>query len=182
MPSPATWFLTFGLIISGTIPASMTATAAPLVPIVSFLQHWDHHWYVWLPSDPVYEAVEIMAAERGPNRPPLLWVFFTERAVPKRQINYYNDAEVAAARAADGTTAQFADIKFAMTGADGAPRGVSAGFVDFKNRPVTIEVGFAPEARLVTANAGLTDQIGHSGERLLLLFFREKGVARRTRT
>jgi len=176
MPSPATWFLTFGLIISGTIPASMTATAAPLVPIVSFLQHWDHHWYVWLPSDPVYEAVEIMAAERGPNRPPLLWVFFTERAVPKRQINYYNDAEVAAARAADGITAQFADIKFAMTGADGAPRGVSAGFVDFKNRPVTIEVGFAPEARLVTANAGLTDQIGHSGERLLLLFFREKGA------
>lgn len=154
----------------------MTATAAPLVPIVSFLQHWDHHWYVWLPSDPAYEAVEIMAAERGPNRPPLLWVFFTERAVPKRQINYYNDAQVAAARAADGTTTQFADIKFAMTGMGGAPRGVSAGFVDFKNRPVTIEVGFAPEARLVTANAGLTDQIGHSGEHLLLLFFREKGA------
>jgi len=63
-------FLTFGLIVSGTIFASMTATAAPLVPIVSFLQHWDHHWYVWLPSDPVYEAVEIMAAERDPNRPP----------------------------------------------------------------------------------------------------------------
>lgn len=176
MRSPAAWFLTFGLIISGTNLASMTATAAPLVPIVSFLQHWDHHWYVWLPSDPVYEAVEIMAAERGPNRPPLLWVFFTERAVPKRQINYYNDAQVAAARAAAGTTAQFADIKFAMTGTEGAPRGVSAGFVDFKNRPVTIDVGFAPEARLATANAGLTDQIGHSGERLLLLFFREKGA------
>jgi len=91
-------------------------------------------------------------------------------------MNYYNDAQVTAARAADGTIAQFADIKFAMTGRDGAPRGVSAGFVDFKNRPVTIEVDFAPEAKLATANAGLTDQIEHSGERLLLLFFREKGV------
>ena len=124
-----------------------------------------------------------MAPKRGPNRPPLLWVFFTERAVPKRQINYYNDAQVAAARAAAGTTAQFADIKFAMTGTKGAPRGVAAGFVDFEDRPVTVEVGFVPEARLATANAGLTDQIGHSGERLLLLFFREKGArAQKIRT
>ncbi len=118
----------------------MTAIATPLVPIVSFLQHWDHHWYVWLPGDPVYEAVEIMAAERGPNRPPLLWVFFTERAVPKRQVNYYSDAEVAAARAAEGTTAQFADIKFVMTGSEGEPRGVAAEFVNAQNRKVTIGV------------------------------------------
>lgn len=129
MGSLTTGFLKWALIISGMALASMATTAAPLIPIVSFLQHWDHHWYVWLPSDPVYEAVEIMAAERGPNNPPLLWVFFTERAQPKHQINYYNDAKVAAARAADGVTSQFAEIKFAMTGADGEPRGVSAGFV-----------------------------------------------------
>ena len=176
MGSLTTGFLKRALIISGMALASMATTAAPLIPIVSFLQHWDHHWYVWLPSDPVYEAVEIMAAERGPNNPPLLWVFFTERAQPKHQINYYNDAKVAAARAADGVTSQFAEIKFAMTGADGEPRGVSAGFVDFQNRHVAIEVGFDPEARLATTNAGLTDQIGHSGERLLLLFFRERGA------
>jgi hypothetical protein len=174
--SPTARFLKFIVIIIGTALASMAATAAPLVPIVSFLQHWAHHWYAWLPSDPVYEAVEIMAAERGPNSPPLLWVFFTERAAPKHQINYYNDAQIAAARAADGTTAQFADIKFAMTGADGAPRGVSAAFVDFKNRQIAIDISFDSEAKLVTANAGLTDQIGHSGERLLLLFFRERGA------
>jgi len=176
MGSLATGFLKWALIISGMALASIATTAAPLIPIVSFLQHWDHHWYVWLPSDPVYEAVEIMAAERGPNNPPLLWVFFTERAQPKHQINYYSDAKVAAARAADGVTSQFAEIKFTMTGADGEPRGVSAGFVDFQNRHVAIKVGFDSEARLATTNAGLTDQIGHSGERLLLLFFRERGA------
>jgi len=176
MGSLATSFLRFIVIAFVLAFAPVTASATPLVPIVSFLQHWDHHWYVWLPGDPVYEAVEIMAAERGPNRPPLLWVFFTERAAPKHQINYYNDAQVAAARAAEGTTAQFADITFAMTGADGGPRGVSAAFVDRQNRSVSIEVGFATDARLTTTHAGLTDQIGHSGERLLLLFFREKGA------
>jgi hypothetical protein len=176
MRSPATWSLRFILGISAIAFASMTAIATPLVPIVSFLQHWDHHWYVWLPGDPVYEAVEVMAAERGPGRVPLLWVFFTERAVPKHQFNYYNDAQFAAARAAAGTTAQFADITFSMTGAEGEPRGVAVEFLDSKNRPVTISVGFASGAKLGTVGAGLTDQIGHSSERLLLLFFREKAA------
>jgi hypothetical protein len=176
MGSPASRFLRLILGICAIALASMTAIATPLVPIVSFLQHWDHHWYVWLPSDPVYEAVEIMAAERGPTRPPLLWVFFTERAVPKHQINYYNDAQFAAARAAAGTTAQFADIRFRMTGAEGEPRGVAVEFVDSQNRPVTIGIDFAAGAKLGTVGAGLTDQIGHSSERLLLLFFREKAA------
>jgi len=176
MRSPAIWFVRIILGISALALASMTATATPLVPTVSFLQHWDHHWYVWLPGDPLYEAVEIMAAARGPGRPPWLWVFFTERAVPKHQSNYYNDAQFAAARAAAGTTAQFADIAFSMTGADGEPRGVTVQFVDAKNRPVTISVDFAAGAKLGAIGAGLTDQIGHSSERLLLLFFREKAA------
>ncbi len=176
MRSLATRFLTLALFVSGTALASMTASAAPLVPIVSFLQHWDHHWYVWLPGDPVYEAVEILAAKPGPDTPPLLWVFFTERAPPKHQINYYNDAQVAAARAAQGAAAQFADIKFSVTGSDGEPRGVAAEFVDLQNRKVTIGVEFDRGTTLGTLGAGLTDQIGHSSERLLLLFFREKGA------
>ncbi len=150
----------------------MTAIATPLVPMVSFLQHWDHHWYVWLPGDPVYEAVEIMAAERGPNRPP----FFGCSLPSARQVNYYSDAEVAAARAAEGTTAQFADIKFVITGSEGEPRAVAVEFVDAQNRKVSIGVDFDRAATLGTIGAGLTDQIGHSSERLLLLFFREKGA------
>lgn len=176
MRSLATWSLRLVLVFCGIVLAPMTATATPLVPIVSFLQHWDHHWYVWLPSDPVYEAVEVMAAERDPRSPPLLWVFFTERAEPKHQVNYYNDAEVAAARATARTNAQYADIKFAMTGGEGEPRGVAAEFVDSQNRKVTIGVDFDPGAKLGTVGTGLTDQIGHSGTRLLLLFFREKAT------
>jgi len=176
MRSPAISFVRLILGISALALVSMTAVATPLVPIVSFLQHWDHHWYVWLPGDPLYEAVEIRAAERGPGRAPLLWVFFTERAAPKHQSNYYNDAEFAAARAAAGATAQFADIAFTMTGTDGEPRGVVVEFVDSKKRPVTISVGFAAETKLGTIGAGLTDQMGHSSERLLLLFFREKAA------
>ncbi len=56
----------------GSAPSRPAAAQTPLVPIVSGFQHWDHHWYLWLPGDPVYEAVEVMAAERGPNAIPLV--------------------------------------------------------------------------------------------------------------
>ena len=102
----------------------MTATAAPLVPIVSFLNHWDHHWYVWLPGDPVYEAVEVMANERGPQEP-LVWVFFTERAQPKHQLNYYNDQAAVAVSKARGGDAHLAAMRFAMSGGEGARRAAS---------------------------------------------------------
>ena len=52
-----------------TVLAPMTLSAKPLVPLLSFLQHWDHHWYAWLPGDPVYEAVEVMATERSGQEP-----------------------------------------------------------------------------------------------------------------
>jgi len=42
-------------------------------------------------GDPIYEAVEVMSNERGADAPPLVVVFFTERAVPKRQVHYFND-------------------------------------------------------------------------------------------
>jgi hypothetical protein len=32
-----------------------------------------------------------MSNERGADAPPLVVVFFTERAVPKRQVHYFND-------------------------------------------------------------------------------------------
>jgi len=154
---------------------SSAAAEAPLVPLVSGLHHWDHHWYIWLPGDSVYEAVEVMAAERGPNAAPLVWVFFTERDGPKRQTHYFNDPKVAAA-----TGAQARDIAFAMTGAEGEPRGVSVSLVDEVGRPIEIVARFGPDARLGTAGAGLTNQIGHSGDRMLLIFFRERNAFAQT--
>jgi hypothetical protein len=143
----------------------------PLVPIISFLRHWDHHWYIWLPGDPLYEAVEIMVAERGAEAEPLVWVFFTERNGPKHQVHYFNNARVAAAR--DG---EYRGISFTMGGIDGGPRDVSIRFEDRDGRPVAIEVHFNPGTQLGTRGAGLTNQIGHSGDRLLLVFFREKNA------
>src|SRR5439155_14772186 len=77
-----------------------TATAwpdnVPLVPITSRLEHWEHHWIVWLPRHPVYESVEV-ASREAPEAPvPLVWVFFTERAGAKRQIHYLNHPDVVA--------------------------------------------------------------------------------------
>ena len=48
----------FGIMVAALANASLAAETAkaPLVPIVTFLSHWDHHWYIWLPGDPVYEA------------------------------------------------------------------------------------------------------------------------------
>lgn len=148
-----------------------SASATPLVPIISLLSHWDHHWYIWLPGDPLYEAVEVTAAERGADVPPLVWVFFTERDEPKRQTHYFNDARVAAARGAN-----FSDIAFTMTSAGEGPQDLVASFVDAGGRSIGIEVQFNPGTQLVTQGAGLTNQIGHSGDRLLLVFFRERNA------
>jgi hypothetical protein len=139
----------------------------PLVPVTSYLYHWDHHWYIWLPGDPVYEAVEIMAAER-PKSAPLVWVFFTERNPPKHQTYYFNDAHAAAA-----VGGQVSDIAFKMTGAEGEPRGVSVAFTNDKEQKIAIDVEMNPQARLSTAGGGLTNQIGHSADRVFLIFFRE---------
>jgi hypothetical protein len=148
-----------------------SASATPLVPIISLLSHWDHHWYIWLPGDPLYEAVEVMAAERGADVAPLVWVFFTERNEPKRQTHYFNDARVAATRGAD-----YGDIAFTMTGAGEGPRDLVVRFIDAGGRSIAIEVRFNPGTQLVTQGAGLTNQIGHSGDRLLLVFFRERNA------
>jgi hypothetical protein len=154
-------------------PASAAET--PLVPILSILHHWDHHWYVWLPGDPRFEAMEVMVADRGQGVVPLVWVFFTEREPPKRQVHYYNDPGVA-----DALQAHARDIALTMSGPEDGPRDVSVRLADSDGRPIEIDVGFDPGARLVTAGAGLTDQVGHSGDRLLLLFFRERNALART--
>src|SRR3979490_2238946 len=86
----------FALAAGAATPMIARAADPPVVPLISFFNHWNHHWYVWLRGAPTYEAVEIMSRDRGPGVPPLVWVFFTERASPKQQINYINDQRTAA--------------------------------------------------------------------------------------
>ncbi len=103
--------------------------------------------------------------------PPLVWAFFTERAPPKRQWHYFNDAGVAATRGA-----RFSAIPIAIVGESGKPRGVKTSLTDMDGQSIGIEVQFAPEARLTTRGAGLTDPSGHSADRHMLLFFREENA------
>ena len=87
-----------GLIASMPSQGMAQASKYPVVPLHSFFSHWDHHWYVWLRGDATYEAVEIMTRYRGPDVPPLVWIFFTERAPPKRQVHYVSDQQMASTR------------------------------------------------------------------------------------
>ena len=68
----------FGLsgLIGSAAPAS---AAAPVVPLVTAHEYWDHHWFVWLPRHPVYESVEIGSIDAVGNRERAVWVFFTGR-------------------------------------------------------------------------------------------------------
>jgi hypothetical protein len=153
------------------------AQVTKIVPISSSFYHWDHHWYIWLPGDPLYEAVEVMSTERGASASPLVWVFFTERSGSKLQVHYFNDAQVAAAR-----RALFREFSFTITGAEGRPRGVNVALNDADGHPVAIEVSFSPEAQLVSRGAGLTDQSGHAVDQHLLFFFRELNAIAETRS
>src|SRR5262249_5935264 len=156
------------LLVVSSAPLPTTAREAKMVPIFSVFHHWDHHWYIWLPGDPVYEAVEVMSRARSVGAP-LVWVFFTKRAAPKRQVHYFNDIQLANARGG-----HFREINFPMTGAKGQPRGITIALTDVDGSPIAVDLQFAAGAQLVTRGAGLTDQSGHSADRHLLIFFREK--------
>ena len=46
---------------------SPSGAASPSIPLMSAHYFWDHHWYVWLPRHPIYEAVEIMSIDTPGN-------------------------------------------------------------------------------------------------------------------
>ena len=70
------------------------ATFAPAVPLTSHHVHFDHHWYVWLPRHPTYEAVEVMSVDAPHNPYKLVWVIFTERDGEKRQHHFIDDRRI----------------------------------------------------------------------------------------
>ena len=34
-----------------------------LLPINTNFSYWDHHWIMWIPQHPVYEAVEVLSLD-----------------------------------------------------------------------------------------------------------------------
>lgn len=144
----------------------------PLIPLQSRFAHWDHHWFFWTPTHPVYESIEVAAKPIAPGRD-LVRAWFTERAGGKRQVHYLNDERIARAW---GRDAADRDIVYRTTGEPGSPLDLHVRFRDRDDAGVEWAVRVDHRRGFDTAGAGLTDQSGHGAARFFLVFFREKSV------
>lgn len=145
--------------------------ATPAIPLISEHHYFDHHWYVWLPRHPTYEAVEVMSIDAPFNPYKLVWVFFTEREGAKRQHHFMSDRRIA--EAVDGF--HYREIDYRRTGEAGEGQGVHVSLTGLDGVPFEIEID-AEGLPLTKAGAGLTDQSGHSADLLVLLFHRERAA------
>lgn len=149
----------------------MRGLTAPAIPLISEHHHFDHHWYVWLPRHPTYEAVEVMSIDTPSNPYRLVWVFFTEREGAKRQHHYISDRRIA-----EGVDDfHFREIDYGRSGESGEGQSMSVSFADLEGAIVKVEID-AEDVLLTKAGAGLTDQSGHSADLLVLLFHRERNA------
>jgi hypothetical protein len=159
---------TFPVVRSIAAESGKPAMLHPLVPFSTVIDHWDHHWFLWLPNHSIFESVEIASRETDSSGWAAVWVWFTERAGAKRQIHYRNDAQLA--RFVGGVYRQ---IDYKISGEAGRPRAVEVRFDDSEGNPVNLDVAFDPTQMLVRQGAGLTDQSGHMSDRAFLVFYRE---------
>ncbi len=153
----------------------MRGLAAPAIPLITHHHTFDHHWYVWLPRHPTYEAAEIMSIDSPVNPYRLVWVFFTERAGEKRQHHFMDERVIAEG----DDNFHYREIEYRRTGGDGEGQGVRVSLTGLDGAEVEIEID-AEGVPLTRLGAGLTDQSGHSADDLVLLFHREH-VARTER-
>jgi hypothetical protein len=151
-----------------------SAMLHPLVPFSTVVDFWDHHWFLWLPHHPVFEAVEVASREPDHDGRVAVWVWFTERAGTKRQIHYRNDP-----RLASFVGGNYRQITYRISGDVGRPRGVQVRFDDVESMPVAIDVDFDADRTLTRQGAGLTDQSGHMSDRAFLVFYRDTGALAR---
>ena len=149
--------------------------AAPVVPLVTTHHHWDHHWFVWLPRHPVYEAVEVMSIESAGGFFRAVWVFFTERHGGKRQVHFFDDRQIV--ERFPGS--HYRPIEYERSGGPGRAQSVRVAFTGLDDVPVEVAVVLA-DRPLTRAGAGLTDQSGHSADTLFLLFHRDRNALARS--
>ena len=148
-----------------------TAAAAPVVPLISHHHPFDHHWYVWLPRHPKYEAVEVMTIDTPHNPYRLVWVFFTEREGAKRQHHFMDDPLIAEST----DYFHYREIDYRRTGEAAEGQGVQVSFTGLDGARVEVEID-AEGMPLTPKGAGLTDQSGHGAERVVMLFHRERNA------
>ena len=152
-------------------PAAPANAAAPVVPLVSVHQHWDHHWFVWLPRHPLYESVEIMSIEPAGSPYRAAWVFFTERRGNKRQLHFLDDRRIV--ESYDGS--HYRPIVYRRSGAAGRGQSVRVALKGLDGESIDIAVDLA-DRPLTRFGAGLTDQSGHSANAHFLLFHRDRNA------
>ncbi len=154
-----------------------SAVSAPVVPLMSIHQYWDHHWFVWLPRHPTYEAVEIMSIDAPSNPYKAVWVFLTEREGSKRALHFFDDRRIV--EGFEGS--HFRDIAYRRTGKAGLGQSVQVALsgLDETTIEIAIDVDNRPLTRM---GAGLTDQSGHSADEHLLLFYRDRNIFASTNT
>ena len=157
--------------VTSTTTGGGTAAATPAIPLISYHHHFDHHWYVWLPRHPTYEAVEIMSIDAPFNPYKLVWVFFTERDGEKRQHHFMDEPLIA-----EGTDYfHYREIDYRRTGEAGEGQGVHVSLTGLDGVPFEVEID-AEGLPLTRDGAGLTNQSGHGADRVTMLFHRTSGA------
>ncbi len=164
-------FTVFGAL--SMTPASADANA-PIIPYFASFNHFDHHWFEWMPKNPKYEAVEAMVADE-PDGKHFVLVFLTERKAPKHQTFYTNDQ--AAGASGFGT---YRDISYQSAGDSGMARSMHISLQGPNDARIDWSITFPNDTPVMAAQGGLTNQSGHSADKLLLLFYREKGAQTET--
>ena len=144
---------------------------APSLPLVSYHHYFDHQWYVWLPRHPTYEAVEVMSIDAPHNPYRLVWVMFTEREGEKRQHHFIDDRRIT--EYVDDF--HYREIDYRRAGEAGEGQSVQVSFTGLDGAGVEIAIE-AESVPLKRHDDGLTDQSGHSAEKLVMLFHRVSGA------
>lgn len=163
-------FTVFGAL--SMTPASADANA-PIIPYFASFNHFDHHWFEWMPKNPKYEAVEAMVADE-PDGKHFVLVFLTERKAPKHQTFYTNDQ--AAGASGFGT---YRDISYQSAGDSGMARSMHISLQGPNDARIDWSITFPNDTPVMAAQGGLTNQSGHSADKLLLLFTAKRALRRR---
>lgn len=138
-----------------------------LIPVNTNFSHWDHHWIMWIPSHPVYEAIEVLSVDnpKSPGRK-LIRVFFTERGTGK-QVQYFSDAGVARTWRGE---AYHREIDYRTVGEFGKALDLIVKFKDKNDKLVELTVQGAADQKLSSIGSGLKAQGTHAADTVFLLF------------
>ena len=179
MTKSKTSILVAAISLCTLLPQAISASPQGLlVPVNTNFSYWDHHWIMWTPQHPVYEAIEVMVLddrEMPQNR--LIRLFFTERAAGKKQVYYFSDRSMAQTWRGE---AYHRNMEYIARGEPGHPLDLILKFQDKDNQPVEWVVDFDKSQSLNTEYSGLKDQGGHGAETVFLLFYNGPNAVTRT--